>query len=55
MSIEMEGVHHLHPGRLTRDARNKLIVWAAIGALMVLGLGLLIAWMFMNTPPPQGG
>lgn len=55
MSVELEGMHHLHPGRLTRDARNKLIAWAAIGALMVLGIGLLVLWMFAATPPPQGG
>jgi hypothetical protein len=54
MSIDLEGIHHLHPGRLTPDARNKLIIWASMGALMVLGLALLIIWMFLNTPPPQG-
>jgi hypothetical protein len=55
MTIELEGMHHLHLGRLTPDARNKLIIWSAMGALMVLGLALLIIWMFVNTPPPQGG
>ena len=52
--MELESVHHLHPGRLTREAASRLIAWACVSAMMVLGLGLLVAWMFMNTPPPQG-
>jgi hypothetical protein len=55
MSIDLEGIHHLHPGRLTPEVKYKLILWASMGALMVLGLGLLIVWMFMSTPPPHGG
>lgn len=48
-------VHHQHAGELSPETKNQLIGWVVTSAIAVVGLGLFIAWMIMNTPPITGG